>query len=181
MRSEVMVRGELPSGPFIRVHILMSPTQNETQEARSALNTLISSSKRTSRVSSGSPPLGRPSPHTRFLSSSNNPRRGWGMASPGVKLQGAVLAGGRQAGGQLCCLPGLSPCWAVIKSRPWCEAFWCSSGALLLLVSLDVSLCLCCFPNSLLVLSQDSLHTYLEPNTTPTDVPSLPRISRCHC
>lgn len=63
--------------------ILMSQTQNERQEARSALNTVISSSKRTTRVSSSSPLLGRPSPHTQFLSSSNNSHGGWGMASPG--------------------------------------------------------------------------------------------------
>lgn len=40
-----------------------------------------------------------------------------------VNLQGALMAGGWKAGGQLCCLLGLSPCWAVIKSRSWCEAF----------------------------------------------------------
>lgn len=58
----IVVHGELPSGPFIGVHILMSQTQNERQEARSALNTVISSSKKTTGVSSTSPPLGRPSP-----------------------------------------------------------------------------------------------------------------------
>lgn len=79
----IVVHCELPSGPFIRVHILMSQTPKERQEARSALNTVISSSKRTTGVSSTSPPLGRPSPDTHFLSSSNDPRGGWGMASPG--------------------------------------------------------------------------------------------------
>lgn len=99
----IIVIGELPSGPFTRVHILMSQTQKERQEARSAFNTVISSSKRTTRVSSTSPPLGHPSPHTQFLSSSNDPGGGWGMASPGLtyrehwwqddgKLEGSFVA-----------------------------------------------------------------------------------------
>lgn len=89
--------------PFIRVHILMNQTQNKRQEARSALNTVISSSKRTTRVSSSSPPLGHLSPHTQFLSSSNDPGGGRGMASPGLtcgehwwqddgKLEGSFVA-----------------------------------------------------------------------------------------
>lgn len=105
MRTEVMVHDELPSGPFIRVHILMSQTQNERQEARSALNTLISSSKRTTRVSSSSPPLGRPSPHTQFLSSSNNSLGGWGMASPGSNYREHCLQeDGRLEGSFVACL-----------------------------------------------------------------------------
>lgn len=133
---------ELPSGPFIREHILMSPTQKERQEARSALNTVISSSKRTTWVSSTSPPLGPPSPYTQFLSSSNNPDGGCrvGDGLSWVNLQEALMAEGWKAGGQLCCLLGLSPCWAVIKSRPWCEAFCWVRGGFLPMLSLDVSL-----------------------------------------
>lgn len=78
-----VVSGELLSGPFIGAHILMSQTQAERQEARSALNTAISSSKWTTRVSSISPTQGHPSPRTHFLSSSNDPAGGRGMASPG--------------------------------------------------------------------------------------------------
>lgn len=40
------------------------------------------------------------------------------------------MAGWWKARGQLCCLLGLSPCRALIKSRPWCEAFcWGSGGS----------------------------------------------------
>lgn len=141
----IVVHGELPSGPFIGVHILMSQTQKERQEARSALNTVISSSKRTTRVSSTSPPLGLPPPpppHIQLFSSSNDPGGGWRVRDglSWVKLQGALMAGRWKAGGQLCCLLGLSPRWAVIKSRPWCEAFCWGSSGLLSPVSLDVSL-----------------------------------------
>lgn len=73
---------DLLSG-YINWLIIMSQTQEERQEARSALNTVINSSKGTTGVSSRSPPLGPPSPHTQFLSSSNNPGGGWRVASPG--------------------------------------------------------------------------------------------------
>lgn len=53
-----------------------------------------------------------------------------------VNPQGAWMAGGWKAGGQLCCLLGLSPCWAMIKSRPWCEAFCWGGGGLPSLVGL---------------------------------------------
>ena len=120
----------------------MSRTREERQEARSALNTVINSSKRTTGVSSSSPPLGRPSPHTRFLSSSNKAGGGWRVRDglSWVSPRGASMAGGWKAGGQLCCLLGLSPRWAVIKSRPRCEAFCRGSSGLLPPVSLDVSL-----------------------------------------
>lgn len=127
---------ELPSSPFIWVCILMSQAHKETQEARSALNTVISSSKKTSSVSSASPPPGPPSPYTQFLLSSNSPGGGWRVRDglSWLNQQGALMTKGWRAGGQLCCLLGLSPCWPMIKSRPWCEAFcWGSSGFLLML------------------------------------------------
>lgn len=81
----------------------MIQTQKEKQEARSALKAVISSSKRTTMVSSSSPPLGLSSPHTESLSSSNGPDGGWGTASPGLtnrehwwqdngKLEGSFVA-----------------------------------------------------------------------------------------
>lgn len=91
--------GELPSGPFIWKHILMSQTQKERQEARSALNTVISSSKRTTRVSSTSPPLGRPSPCIQFLSSSKTQRvEGWPLlGQPTGSIDGRRMEGWRAA------------------------------------------------------------------------------------
>lgn len=52
---------------------------NARQEARSALNTVISSSKRTTRVSSHSPPLGHPSltPSSSHLQTTRAEGRGW--------------------------------------------------------------------------------------------------------
>lgn len=135
MKSEVgiLVHGELPSGPFIRVHILMSQTQSERQEARSALNTVISSSKGTTRVSSSSPPLGCPSPYAQFLSSSNNLGGGWGMVSPGSayrvhcwqedgRLEGSFVAclASHLAGQWLNQGPGARPsAGAAVGFYPW--------------------------------------------------------------
>lgn len=68
-----------------------------------------------------------------------------------VNLQGASMERGWKAGGPLCCLLGLSPCWAVIKSRPWCEVFCWGSSRLLPPQSLDASPKedVICFLNSL--------------------------------
>lgn len=120
----------------------MSQACKETQEARSALNTVISSSKKTTSVSSASPPPDPPSPYTPSLLSSNNPGGGRRVRDglSWVNQQGALMAKGWRAGGQLCCLLGLSPCWAMIKSRPWCEAFCWGNSGFLLTLSLDVSL-----------------------------------------
>ena len=103
----------------------MSWTQNERQEARSALNTVINSSKRTTGfhlplLLLAVPPLTRSSSHLQTTRVEGGGVRD-GLSR--VNLQGASMEGGWRAGGQLCCLLGLSPCWAVIKSRPWCEAF----------------------------------------------------------
>lgn len=95
-----------------------------------------------------------------------------------VNLQGALMAGGWKAGGQLCCLLGLSPCWAVIKLRPWCEAFCWDTSGLLPLVILDVSLrrdvtkCLlfvfwihCTFPHRTLFHTMGQIHHSQMPHT----------------
>lgn len=117
----------------------MSQTQQGRRKARSALKTVINSSKRTTRVSSPSPPH-TPTPHypSRLRSlplifKKNNAGAGWRQRDglSWVNLQGALMAGGCKVGEQLCCLLGLSPGWALIKSRPWCEAFGRSSDGLL--------------------------------------------------
>lgn len=120
-KGGIVFHSDLPSGAFITVHILMSQTQKDRQEARSALNTVISSSKRTTRVSSTSPPLDRPSPHAHSSHLQTTGVGGWRVRDglSWVDLRGAAMAVGWKAGGQLCCLRALSPCWAVIKSRPW--------------------------------------------------------------
>lgn len=107
----ITVHSEIPSGPFIRVHILMSQTQKKRQEARSALNTVISSSKRRTRVSSTSPPLAHPSLHTQFLSSSNNPGGGWGLASPGSTHGEHWWQGGWWASFVACLAPPCAGQW----------------------------------------------------------------------
>ncbi len=184
----IVVHGELPSGSFIRVRFLMSQTQKERQEARSALNTVISSSKRTTRVSSTSPPLGLPSPHTQFLSSSNNPRGGWGMASPGStyrehwwqedgRLEGSFVAclASPLAGQWLNQGPGVRPsAGAAVGFYPrW--AWMCPPTR-------DVQSACYLFSEFIIILvpSQDSCFIYHGPNTSVTVYPYLSRISICY-
>lgn len=148
---------------------------------RSALNTIIRSSKRTTMVSSSSPPLGHHIPSHPVPLIFKQLRRRVRVSLTWANLQGAVMAGWWKARGQLCCPLGLSPCWALIKSRPWCEAFCWGSSGLLSPLSLDVSqskrrlLSACYLSTEFIVILQFPQRTIFP--SSITDVPHLHRIS----
>lgn len=117
----------------------MIQTQKGKQETRSALKAVISNSKRTTMVSSCSPPPGHPSPHTESLSSSNGPGGGRGTASPGLtngehwwqddgKLEGSFVAclASPLAGHWLNQGPGARPSAGAAVGRIPCEFGWVS-------------------------------------------------------